>query len=202
MSEAMSETKEDQELSAIKNVITALSDLDSKARTRVINYVSQRFGITSPAGLADAAATGAATVLGTEGSLPGSHAERHQIDIRTFAEEKSPRRVNERIAVVGYYLSELAPAEERRDEISAADITKYFKQAGFPLPGDPGQALVNAKNAGYLDAGTERGKYKLNPVGYNLVAHSLPAASQQARGTSGRRKRKRPQKTKKSASRR
>ena len=40
----MSETKDDQELRAIQQVIAALSDLDSEARARVINYVFQRLG--------------------------------------------------------------------------------------------------------------------------------------------------------------
>jgi Transmembrane secretion effector len=34
--------------------------------------------------------------------------------------------------------------------------------------------LTNAKNAGYLNA-LERGRFKLNPVGHNLVAHKLPS---------------------------
>jgi len=33
--------------------------------------------------------------------------------------------------------------------------------------------LVHAKNAGYLDS-SGPGSYKLNPVGYNLVAHAMP----------------------------
>lgn len=34
-------------------------------------------------------------------------------------------------------------------------------------------SLQNAKNAGYLNV-LDRGNYKLNAVGYNLVAHKLP----------------------------
>lgn len=197
----MSETTDDQELRAIQQVIAALSDLDSEARARAINYVFQRLGIASPAVLAEAGAPGA-TPTGTEAAAPAAQQGRRQVDIRTFGQEKSPRSANERVAVVGYYLSELAPANERKAEISAADIPKYFKQAGFLLPGHARMTLVNAKNAGYLDAGAERGAYKLNPVGHNLVAHSLPAASPTTRRTSGRGNRKRARKTKKSGSRR
>jgi hypothetical protein len=84
------------------------------------------------------------------------------VDVRSFGTEKSPRSPNERVAVVAYYLAELAPETERKAEISAADITKYFKQAGFPLPGAARMTLVNARNAGYLDAGADRGTYRLN----------------------------------------
>ncbi|HET6204503.1 MAG TPA: hypothetical protein VFI25_17060 [Planctomycetota bacterium] len=198
----MTETKDDQELRAILQVIAALSDLDSEARARVINYVFQRLGIASPAVLVETGASGATPPRGTEAAAPVTQPGRRHVDIRTFGQEKSPRSANERVAVVAYYLSELAPADERKAEISAADIIKYFKQADFPLPGASRMTLVNAKNAGYLDAGAERGTYKLNPVGHNLVAHSLPAASTTTRRTSGRGNRKRARKTKKPGSRR
>ncbi len=193
----MSETRDDLELRAIQQVIAALSELDSEARARVINYVFQRLGISSPAALVKAGASGATPAHGMEAAAPVAQPGRRQVDIRSFGQEKSPRSGNERVAVVGYYLSELAPADEHKAEISAADITKYFKQAGFPLPGAARMTLVNAKNAGYLDAGAERGTYKVNPVGHNLVAHSLPAATTTTRRTSGRGNRKRARKNKK-----
>jgi hypothetical protein len=202
----MSETKDDQELHAIQQVIAALSDLDSEARARVISYVFQRLGIASPAALVEAGTSGATSAHRMEAAVPAPPPGRRQVDIRGFGQEKSPRSANERVAVVGYYLSELAPADERKSEIAAGDITKYFKQAGFPLPGAARMTLVNAKNAGYLDAGTDRGTYKLNPVGHNLVAHTLPAVGKPTRNTSPRRKsgrgnRKHAQKRKKSRSR-
>lgn len=77
-------------------------------------------------------------------------------------------------ALVAYYVSELAPAGDRRNEINKADIERYFKSAGFGLPADASFTLVHAKNAGYLDS-TGTGPYKLNPVGYNLVVHRMGA---------------------------
>jgi len=198
----MPDTNDDQELQAIQQVIAALSGLDSEAKARVISYVFQRLGISSPAVPTEAGGSGAPSPLSSEAAAPVRQQGRRQIDIRTFGQEKSPRSANERVAVVGYYLSELAPAEDRKTEISAADITKYFKQAGFPLPGAARMTLVNAKNAGYLDAGVDRGTYRLNPVGHNLVAHSLPAASTTTGRSSGRGNRKRARKSKKSGSRR
>ena len=82
-------------------------------------------------------------------------------------------------AIVAYYLAELAPSNQRKTEIAKADITKYFKQAAYKLPTRPEQTLPNAKAAGYFD-GVGRGKYRLNPVGHNLVVHNLPRPSQQA----------------------
>jgi len=77
--------------------------------------------------------------------------------------------------VVAYYLSEFAPEEDRRNSITVEDVQKYFKQAKFNLPAKPAQLLVDTKGAGYFDS-IVRGEYKLNSVGYNLVAHSMPTA--------------------------
>jgi hypothetical protein len=182
----MPETQHDQELRAIQQIIAALSDLDAEARARVISYVFQRLGISSSAALSGPAG-GTTPQLALEPTQPVLGAARRQVDIRTLGAEKSPRSANERVALVGYYLSELAPGDERKAEISTADITKYFKQAGFPLPKVARMTLVNAKNAGYLDEGGARGTYRLNPVGHNLVAHTLPAASTSAERKPSRR---------------
>jgi hypothetical protein len=79
------------------------------------------------------------------------------------------------------------------------DIKKYFVQANYELPtAPPRMTLVNAKNAGYLDA-ISNGQYRLNPVGHNLVVHKLPRND----GNAGPAKKKRPavKKTKKKKSR-
>jgi hypothetical protein len=95
-------------------------------------------------------------------------------DIRTLADQKNPRSSVEMAILVAYYLAELAPVAERRAEITSADITKYFKQAGYKLPKRAIKTLFDARKSGYMDGGSETGSYKLNPVGYNLVTHVLP----------------------------
>jgi len=73
-------------------------------------------------------------------------------------------------ALVAYYISEI---QGERDWINAADLQRYFKQAGFKLPKSLPHALPNATAAGYFDSLGD-GRYRLNPVGYNLVVHGLP----------------------------
>jgi hypothetical protein len=87
-------------------------------------------------------------------------------------------------AVVAFYLSEVAPSDERRNAINVSDVQKYFKQAGFKLPKIPAKALLNAAAAGYFDP-VGNGMYRLNPVGYNLVAHGLPKRIDQSGGQGG-----------------
>ena len=80
------------------------------------------------------------------------------------------------VALIAYYLEHVAPATEKRNHIESDDIELFFKQALFKLPSaPPSVTLTHAKNAGYLNATSNRGQYKLTPVGYNLVAHKMPS---------------------------
>ena len=161
----------DEELRAIQSVISALTPLDEAARARVLEYVFKRLGLAA-APLGRESARPPVAVAGPEPGATSPEARR-VADIRSLREEKAPRSANEMAAVVAYYLSELAPPEERTETIGTAEVQKYFKQAGYPLPKVPRVTLANAAQAGYFDsAGT--GQYRLNPVGYNLVVHSLP----------------------------
>jgi hypothetical protein len=95
-------------------------------------------------------------------------------NIEDFKKQKNPRSAIEMATLVAYYLMHLAPERERKKTINVNDLKMYFKMAGYKAP-KLGFTLVNAKNAGYLDS-VEKGEYSLNPVGYNLVVHSLPRA--------------------------
>lgn len=96
-----------------------------------------------------------------------------QTDIRTFFEEKQSSSDVEAAAVAAYYYKYLAPAQERRDAIDATALVNAFRLARRPLPAKAAYTLVNARNAGYLDSNGETGSYRLNPVGFNLVEHTL-----------------------------
>jgi hypothetical protein len=166
----------DSELNAIRAVLSALVPLKREGRLRVLDYVLGRLGMTEPTiqqvpteASIDAAQRKAAALVASSSELSSQ-----QTDIRSLTRQKSPHSANEMAALVAYYLSEVAPEPYRKQSIGVEDIKTYFKQAPFKLPQSPQQTLVNAKNSGYLEsAGT--GQYRLNPVGYNLVAHSLPA---------------------------
>ncbi|MBA2432556.1 MAG: hypothetical protein H0V56_10655 [Chthoniobacterales bacterium] len=95
------------------------------------------------------------------------------VHIKALKDEKQPKSAIEMAVVVAYYLSHLAPLADRKETITLKDLETQFKIAGFKLPKKPQFTLTNTKNAGYLDS-LGAGAYKLNPVGYNLVVHSLP----------------------------
>ncbi len=170
MSEAV-----DQEVEAIRAVLTALAPLSEKARTSVLEYVARRLGLptVSSGGLPPPPSReGSQAAQHGGGSPPGADA----VHIKQFKEAKGPHSANEMAAVVAYYLANVAPPEDRRGTVNQKTVETYFKIAGFPLPGHVRQTLPNAKNAGYFDLVGD-GEYRLNAVGHNLVAHSLPRGS-------------------------
>lgn len=166
--------EQDKEISAMNEIIASLSKLDDGQRQRVIKYVLERFGSPSfeQTGFP---AVSPAPQLNQFTGIENNPSTR-VVDIRTFKEEKSPRSAIQMVVLVAFYLQEIAPSNERKMTVDSGDIEKYFKQASYKLPSGKNGAvdtLTNAKKAGYLEI-ADRGTYKLNPVGYNLIAHSLP----------------------------
>ncbi len=172
-------------------ILDALKGLEGESIQRVLDYVMGRLSLNRP--------TRPSLSSTAPSSVPGDVAKTRQASIRDLKEEKQPESSNQMAALVAYYLSELAPGGERKDEISAADLEKYFKQAAFRLPISLRMTLPNAAAAGYFDsAGT--GRYRLNPVGYNLVVHGLPRGQETGKPT--RRIRSEPKNVKKKRVRR
>ncbi|MEX0827302.1 MAG: hypothetical protein WD184_11185 [Acidimicrobiia bacterium] len=93
-------------------------------------------------------------------------------DPRSLFAAKNPKTQNEGVVVAAFYLRELAPPETRTETIDRTKVENVFRQAKFKLPKDLAAVLINTQKAGYLDK-TGTGEYRLNPVGWNLVEHSL-----------------------------
>lgn len=167
----------DPELKAIQAVIDALEPLEEASRNRVIEYAFDRLGLVTSGG----PARNRGTSFGTEreGEPQPALESKPVIDVRTLREEKEPQSANEMAALVAYYLAEMAPETERKAEVTTNDIKTYFKLGKFPLPNAPQQTLRNAAAAGYFES-AGGGKYRLNPVGHNLVAHNLPRKGEPA----------------------
>ena len=189
----MAESDIEKELKAIQTVADVLKPLDKAAQQRVLQYTMQHLGLQTEQ------ANQLPAILpenkGTQTEPPVQHLQRRVVDIRSLHDQKQPNSDMEMAAIIAYYLSQLAPEEERKDVIVTKDITKYFNQAGYPLPTRPQFTLPNAKGAGYFES-AGRGKYRLNPVGHNLVAYGLPRAKGESTPTSPRKKRKNKKKDK------
>lgn len=164
---------------AIDQIVAALDGLDHNARVTAISAACKHLNIQLTPGTDDSETSGQGRGRTDPESedKAGHHGTKHhgrQVDIRSLKAEKNPDSAKQMACLVAYYLQELAPTGERKQTISTQDIEKYFKQANFKLPKKLEQVLVDAKRSGYFESAA-RGEYKLNAVGYNLVAHGLPA---------------------------
>ena len=160
--------------SCIDEMLKALQDVDDASRVIAMRAVCEHLNISIgiPKSLTEQGPLRDRLSVSSD-TLTIRPQEERVLDIRTLKEQKKPRSAMEMVCVVAYYLENHAPDEEKKTEITAKDITKYFKQAGFSLPKVRTQLLIDTKVAGYMDS-KKRGRYKLSPVGYNLVAYVLP----------------------------
>ena len=169
-------TKEEQRATfpdAMKDIVKILEPMEAGDRQKVLAAVHVYFELSVKQGSQPSLpSVGGSKLDGVEVETP-PEAPVGLKDIRTLKEEKQPKTAIEMAALMAYYLKELAPIGERKDSVSAADVKNYFLQAQFKLPASDKQTLINAKNAGFFESAGE-GEFKLNPVGYNLVIHSLP----------------------------
>lgn len=173
----------DKEIEAIGVCLNALGPLDAAARNAVLSYVAKRLQMAIPE--LDTTAKDVPDVTPPSEPLPRVATSEDECHITALVDEKQPRTAIEMAVLVAYYLSHRAPKSERKPTISTDDLTTYFKIAEFRLPKSPQYTLPNTKNAGYLDS-AGGGQYKLNPVGYNLVVHSMPKANKADRPAKGR----------------
>ena len=109
------------------------------------------------------------------------------VNIQTFFQQKKPTSDIEAATLVAYYYRYLAPNEQKRESIDPAFINDAFRLAGRPLPRKAEYSLYNARNAGYLDI-AGGGAYRLNPVGFNLVEHTLGSGEREEQKKTKRRK--------------
>ena len=166
---------------AIDQVLSALESFDDRSQRTILTTVCSVLGIKLEALVPPASPPAAAPVtphqlrpVDTPPVAPSAHAPKHaRPDIRSLKDEKQPKTAIQMACVVAYFLTELAQGEEKKESINSDDIEKYFKQAGYKLPSRVTQLLIDTKAAGYFDS-AGKAQYKLNSVGYNLVAHSMP----------------------------
>jgi len=173
----------DKELSAISAILNALEGLQGDSIQRVLDYVFERLSISR--GPQTVSTFGGMPFPPSVSSEPAG--DNRRVSIRDLKDEKKPDSSNQMAAIVAYYLSELAPPGERQDSVAASDLSKYYKQAKFHLSSALHKTLPNAARAGYFDQ-IGPGRYRLNPVGYNLVVHNLPRIEGSSKVTSQRKK--------------
>jgi hypothetical protein len=158
---------------AAKAVHDSLKDIPKDRQERILRWVFESLGIKLAS---------ADFVVGSSASQPqspplGPHvtapsASQGGIDVKSFINSKAPKSDNQFAAAVAYYYRFEAPAEKRRDSINSEILQEATRLVGRDRLPKPHVTLAHAKNGGYLDS-AERGEYRINHVGENLVAMTL-----------------------------
>jgi hypothetical protein len=167
--------KIDQEINAIRTILTTLESLEDDIRKNVVEYVLKRLNYFSDEKIRFHNQTDASlSNSSTKETTATSNRNEGAMHIKQFKESKLPKSSIEMAAIVAYYLQYLAEENKRKDRIGSSDLETWFRIADFPLPtGDIRFSLTNGAKSGYFDSAGS-GQYKLNAVGYNLVKHNLP----------------------------
>jgi hypothetical protein len=117
-------------------------------------------------------------------------------DIKAFVEEKKPKNDIQFAAVVAYYHHFEAAEANRLETITSEHVQEAARLAGRTRFRNPAVPLNNGVTLGYFDR-PGRGEFRLNAVGENLVAMTLPGTDgdTNTNSSSSRPRKNRPRKT-------
>lgn len=160
-------SKPSDDLEAVRILVQTLEPFDSKDRERIVRWALEKLGAPGGTSGSPLVGTSAASAGKTETAVAFK-------DIKAFLDQKNPKNDRHLAAAVAYYYRFEAPPNERKDSISKEDLVDACRKAERKRPHVAAQTLVNAFHVGFLDKSGERGKYRLNSVGENLVAMVLP----------------------------
>ena len=166
----MSDAQSDFEIA--KAVSDLLAGKDKERQHRVLRWVAESLDIALNS---NATALVESPLQPSESRSQGdfSMLPKSATDIKTFMDTKQPRNDIQFATATAYYYRVEASAEQRRESITAEVLQDAARLVKRPRFARPVMTLTNAKNQGYLDP-SGRGAYRVNSVGENLVAMTLP----------------------------
>jgi len=166
-------TKPQDDLDAVRQIISTLEEFTDPDRERILRWAREKLGMSQASGMV--VANPADTIVVPQQPPGFALSASPSTDIRSFIAQKDPKNDTQLAAVVAYYYQFQAPPTERKDAITADDLVDACRKAERRRPARPAQTLINAYSDGVLDK-VDRGNYRINSVGENLVAMVLPAA--------------------------
>lgn len=157
-------------LEAAQKIVTELQGMPAEHQSLAVKFAVETLGLQ----LSLNASAPAPAIQKPQPSAPDlENSVDEPTDIRSFTAAKAPKSDRQFVAVVAYYYQFKARQDDRRNVIDAELMKEAARLAGRPQVDRWSMTLINAKNAGYLDA-VGGGKFKLSSVGENLVAITLP----------------------------
>lgn len=163
--------KQPDEFDAIRTVVETLDPFSADQQQRLLRWAQEKLGLAQPTP-GNPPAHPATPTLQPHAPLSPAHGT--TTDIRSFMAAKSPKSDNQFAAAVAYFYKFEAPEAQRKDTINKDDLVEACRMVQRRRPNHPAQVLVNTLAQGLLDK-SERGQYRINSVGENLVAMVLPS---------------------------
>ncbi len=175
-------TKTPDDLEAVRTIADTLQAFATDDRERIIRWAREKLGmpVPSPEPLKGQGTYASGTPTVPRPAEPPAHPPAGGADIKTFVSQKNPGSDTHFAATVAFYYQFMAPQSARKASISKDDLIDACRKVDRKRPASPAQVLVNAYHEGILDR-AEKGQYKLNSVGENLVAMVLPGATETKR---------------------
>jgi hypothetical protein len=167
------------EFDVAKNVSDLLGGLKKEQQQRVLRWVAESLDLdelkTADHHLRHEAPSIGRTNPAAAGSDPKPSRPEHgpATDIKSFVASKNPKSDVQYAAVVAYFYRFEAPEAHRKDTITSEILQESTRLTGRKRLDKPSTTINNAKNLGYLDS-PSRGEFRINTVGENLVAMTLP----------------------------
>jgi len=155
---------------AAKEIVESLQGMDKTSQTLAMRFAAETLGLQSVSLPHASSPSTLTTALASPAPVAGTP---HSTDIKQFTVAKAPKSDQQFAAVVAYFYRFEAPETQRRDTIDPEFLLEAARLAGRKRPSNARFTLNNAKKAGYLD-GASAGKFRINSVGENLVAMTLP----------------------------
>lgn len=170
-------SKELDDFEATRLVVETLSKFDSADQKRIVRWACEKLGID---------VFGSTTIKSEpiesadKPTPPPIESRRGVADIKSFVAEKAPATDMQFATTIAYYYAFEAPEVDRKSSITADDLQTACRLLGRARFQNPAQTLINTCYNGLLDKAEERGAYRINTVGENLVAVSLPSGNSEA----------------------
>jgi hypothetical protein len=163
-----------------------LKDIPSDRQEKILRWVCESLGIELPTKYIERSASPRNEERQPNDSPPPANSVQPVTDIKTFIASKKPRSDTQFATAVAYYYRFVAKPEERLDTVTSDALQEASRQSRGGAFHDPLNTLNNAVKGGLLDRAAP-GSFRINTVGENLVAMTLPVeGSEKPRPRAGR----------------
>lgn len=167
-------------LDAAQKIVAELTGMAPEHQALALKFATETLGVPF---LAPPQSPANPSALPTHAPTPPPSGTAPYADIKAFTALKAPKSDQQFAAVVAYFYQFEAPLDSRKEIIDVQTMKDAARLAGRKQAPQWRFTLQNAKNAGYLNSAGD-GKFKLSPVGENLVAITLPGNGTTGTGAS------------------